>query len=51
MATLETSLKSAQRSAAVLEETTAQYRNLTALRLRNAVLRLPLVGTTWPRPR
>lgn len=46
VATLETSLESARRRAAVLEETTAQYRNLTALRLRDAVLRLPLVGPT-----
>ena len=46
VATLETSLESARRSAAVLEETTAQYRNLTALRLKDAVLRLPLVGPT-----
>jgi hypothetical protein len=46
VATLETSLESAQRRAAVLEGTLAQYRELAALRLRDAVLRLPVLGTT-----
>ena len=43
---LETSLESARQHTAMLEGTIAQYRNLAALRLRDAVLRLPVLGST-----
>jgi uncharacterized protein YlxW (UPF0749 family) len=43
---LKTSLESARQHTAMLEGTIDRYRNRAALRLRDAILRLPVLGST-----